>query len=111
MTFQNKRTATLAELLIRYPHAEASTLPPPGEPLARYAVVSRLESETRGYTYWIDLCEDAVSFLRNAHADYYESGFQPFIVVDLDTQVVYDVEIAFSLGYVAQSSKLSFEPS
>ena len=110
MSEQNQRAATLAEVLKRYPHLDVEQLPAPGEPLERYAVVSSYTSESvneSGPYYWIALTNDAAALLKEAHADYYETGFLPLVAVDLDTEQTYDVDISFSLGGITQDSKLA----
>ena len=101
----SERNLALAAVLLRYPHDDPSQLPEPDAELARYAVVSSYRDSLGGVAYWLALTDDAAGLLEQAHADYYETGFLPFLVVDLDSMLSYDVDVSFALGAVTQDSK------
>jgi hypothetical protein len=87
------RKAVLDGILLLFPHDDLDSLE---EQEGRYAIVQRLEGER--VAYWYDLADDAEQGLVGCANDYPDSKYAPFIVVDLDTGLTTEVEVAFRFG-------------
>ena len=100
-TEAHRRATVLAAVLTRWPHDDPASLP---VELARYAIVQCYAASISRDSYWVDLFEDPVEGLVELSASYFETGFEPFVIVDLDNGRSRLVDVKFAVGDVSDDS-------
>jgi hypothetical protein len=99
------RQQVLDAILARYPHDDVDALP---EADARYAIVQfffQKDIDDDPDTYWVDVTDDVEATLAACQADRDMSGFDPFLVVDLDSGT--SRQLRFAVGDVDDSHDFS----
>jgi hypothetical protein len=77
--------------------------------LPRFCIVQSYRQTLDGHDlYWFDLTDNPRHELTLLAAAFHETGWLPFLVVDLDDGLAYDVDLVFEVGDTTSDTRYDF---